>query len=213
MEDLRASNPFAIHVCCHVESVEWPKDCTAPPPELLVLPANATVADLKSEVSKAFQETYLIFQSFQAEQLVLDHKGVTDATRIKDILGSNEIARVRGRCLGDVVRLERYRMERGVDEWRVDCICGTKDDDGERMLSCDTCGVWQHTRCSGISDLDEVPSEFVCGMCESSSGSTGSGSTVSGDSAAFGRCQNEAVSSLTVEEKYRSLTTPVGLTM
>ncbi|XP_029122504.2 PHD finger protein At1g33420 [Elaeis guineensis] len=209
MDDLGASNPFAIHVCCRIEVVDWPKDYTAPPPELLVLPAAATVADLKSEVSKAFQETYLIFQTFQAEQLLVDHKGVNDSTQIKHILGSDESVRVGGRCLGGEDKLERYRMERGMDEWLVDCICGVKDDDGERMLACDMCGVWQHTICSGISDLDEVPSQFVCRECGSSSESAGSGSTISGDTTTLGRCQNVAVSSATIEGKYRSLT-PVG---
>jgi hypothetical protein len=27
--------------------------------------------------------------------------------------------------------------------------CGTQDDDGERMIACDVCGIWMHTRCSG----------------------------------------------------------------
>ncbi|XP_026659538.2 PHD finger protein At1g33420-like [Phoenix dactylifera] len=188
MDDLGASNPFAVRICCRVEVVDRPKDYTAPPPELLVLPTAATVADLKSEVTKAFQETYLIFKNFQAEQVLVDHRGVGDATRIKHILRSNEIVRVRGRCLaGDEDRLEHFRMERGMDEWIVDCICGAKDDDGERMLACDMCGVWQHTRCSGISDLDEeVPAQFVCRLCGSSSKSI-----ISSDSTTFGRCQNQ----------------------
>lgn len=29
----------------------------------------------------------------------------------------------------------------------MDCTCGTIEDDGERMVSCDICEIWQHTRC------------------------------------------------------------------
>ncbi|KAI4378842.1 hypothetical protein MLD38_016269 [Melastoma candidum] len=35
----------------------------------------------------------------------------------------------------------------------------------ERMLACDTCGAWRHTRCSGIHDLEPVPERFVCQRC------------------------------------------------
>ncbi|OIT28422.1 phd finger protein [Nicotiana attenuata] len=53
-------------------------------------------------------------------------------------------------------------MERGVERWTVDCFCGAKDDDGERMLACDVCGVWQHTGCAGIPDLDAIHARFIC---------------------------------------------------
>ena len=36
----------------------------------------------------------------------------------------------------------------------VDCACGAKDDDGERMLACE---VWQHGRCVRIPDNQEMP--------------------------------------------------------
>nr|1WEE_A Chain A, PHD finger family protein [Arabidopsis thaliana] len=61
-------------------------------------------------------------------------------------------------------------MERGVDNWKVDCKCGTKDDDGERMLACDGCGVWHHTRCIGINNADALPSKFLCFRCIELSG-------------------------------------------
>lgn len=43
--------------------------------------------------------------------------------------------------------------------------CGTFDDDGERMVACDACGVWKHTRCCNIPDDDEEPASFVCAAC------------------------------------------------
>jgi len=80
------------------------------------------------------------------------------------LIGSTESVRVQGRCLGKN-GLGKFRMERGTERWTVDCRCGAKDDDGERMLACDVCGVWQHTRCSGIPDSDPVPAKFVCVGC------------------------------------------------
>ena len=45
--------------------------------------------------------------------------------------------------------------------------CGTVDDDGERMMACDVCNVWKHTRCVGIADDQEEPESFVCQDCMS----------------------------------------------
>ncbi|GFY94215.1 RING/FYVE/PHD zinc finger superfamily protein [Actinidia rufa] len=173
---LRAENPLAIHLSCEAEVVlaEQSEDAAAsPPPELIVLPPNATISDLKHEASKAYQEVYLIFRRFQAEEL-LGYGGVDESTQVKLLLGgSTESVRVRGICLGkNGMMMSRFRMERGVEPWTVDCTCGAKDDDGERMLACDVCGVWQHTRCAGIPDLDAVPSRFVCYRCRGSAQAT-----------------------------------------
>ncbi|KAJ4965954.1 hypothetical protein NE237_017803 [Protea cynaroides] len=157
-------NPFAIRLSCMVELMDHPKDYTAPPPELIVLPLNATVADLKVETTKAFQELYVLFRRFQAEEL-LDYGSVDDSTHLKFLVGMSGSVRLRGRCLSKH-GLHRFRMERGVENWTVDCTCGAKDDDGERMLACDTCGVWQHTRCAGIDDFAAVPAKFVCERCD-----------------------------------------------
>ncbi|KAE8689221.1 RING/FYVE/PHD zinc finger superfamily protein isoform 2 [Hibiscus syriacus] len=89
---------------------------------------------------------------------------VEDSTQVKFLLGSTGSVRVRGRCLGKT-GLYKFRVERGMERWMVDCICGAKDDDGERMLACDACGVWQHTRCSGINDSTAVPAKFICYRC------------------------------------------------
>ncbi|MED6110595.1 hypothetical protein PIB30_044515 [Stylosanthes scabra] len=51
------------------------------------------------------------------------------------------------------------------DNWMVRCECGAQDDDGERMVACDICEVWQHTRCCGIDDSETVPPLFVCSSC------------------------------------------------
>ncbi|GJR89363.1 PHD finger protein-like protein [Tanacetum coccineum] len=51
----------------------------------------------------------------------------------------------------------------------VDCLCGACDDDGERMVACDECNVWRHTKCSGIEDDELAPAYFVCSDCDAKS--------------------------------------------
>lgn len=158
------SNPPTIRLSCEVEIVDQLEENVPDlPPEIIVLPSNATVFDLKLEASRAFQDVYLMFRRFHAEEL-LGYSGVDDSTSVKHLIGSTESVRVQGRCLGKN-GLGKFRMERGTERWTVDCRCGAKDDDGERMLACDVCGVWQHTRCSGIPDSDPVPAKFVCVGC------------------------------------------------
>ncbi|KAJ3703900.1 hypothetical protein LUZ61_007605 [Rhynchospora tenuis] len=162
-DDFSISNPFLIQITCNIEAVDLYKDSICPP-EILTLPVTATVSDLKAEAAKAFKETYLIHQNFEADQL-LDCKVASETTQVKLLFGSRGNAFINGRCYGGRRRLGIYRMERGVEKWMVDCVCGAKDDDGERMLACDVCGVWQHTRCSNIKDAENVPEKFVCRKC------------------------------------------------
>ncbi|XP_031400718.1 PHD finger protein At1g33420-like [Punica granatum] len=163
---------FEIAVSCEVELADQAELANAMPPplEIIILPPDATVSDLKLEASRTFQDVYLMFRRFQAEELI-DYSGVDDSTLVKLLLpgGSAEpvVVRVRGRCIGKSGP-GRYRMERGDENWTMDCRCGAKDDDGERMLACDACSVWQHTRCSGIPDSESVPVRFVCCRCRSS---------------------------------------------
>nr|DAD38851.1 TPA_asm: hypothetical protein HUJ06_013173 [Nelumbo nucifera] len=199
------NNPFAIRLSCLVELVDQPKDYTAPPPELIVLPLNATVADLKDEAAKAFQEVYVMFKRFQAEE-VLDYGFVDDSTHVKFLIGVSGLVRVRGRCLGKH-GLNRFRMERGTESWTVDCTCGARDDDGERMLACDTCGVWQHTRCAGIDDFEAVPARFICGRCKSSRKGSSSNVSKSGRN-----CKDETVVTTNPTVEFRNnFTLPFGV--
>ncbi|XP_024961858.1 PHD finger protein At1g33420 [Cynara cardunculus var. scolymus] len=160
------ANPYSLIISCKLEPVEQTEETFVnPPPEHIIVSPNATIYDLKVEASKAFQEVYLILRRFQAEELV-DYRGVDESTQIKLLFGSKiETVGVRGKYVGKG-SLSKFRMERGVETWMLDCRCGAKDDDGERMLACDVCGVWQHTRCAGILDSDVVPLKFVCYKCD-----------------------------------------------
>ncbi|MFQ6645226.1 hypothetical protein Gotur_019401 [Gossypium turneri] len=185
-EKLSSGNEDVICISCELELMDQHKEITpVPPAELVVLPINAIVLDLKIEASKAFQEVYLAFRRFQAEEL-LGYTGVEDSTQVKLLMGSTGSVRVRGRCLGKN-GLSKYRLERGVERWTVDCTCGAKDDDGERMLACDVCGVWQHTRCFGINDSDAVPAKFVCNRCKESLQMTPSVVQCKNESGSFGK--------------------------
>ena len=154
--------PSAITLWCHVELSDA-KDDPSPPPELIILPLNATVAELKSEATSAFQEVYAMYKKFQAEEF-LGYGSIEDTLTVKFLFGTSGSVQIQGKCPAKH-GLNRFRMERGTDTWKVDCPCGAKDDDGERMLACDTCGVWQHTRCAGIDNADAIPSKFVCMRC------------------------------------------------
>ncbi|KAJ7949628.1 PHD finger protein [Quillaja saponaria] len=158
-----ANLPLSIRLWCHVDIEDQSKDEPSPPPELIVLPLNATVADLKTEATKTFQDVYAMYKRFQAEQL-LEYGKIEDSLTLKFLLGTSGSVRIYGKCPAKH-GLNRFRMERGTETWKVDCPCGAKDDDGERMLACDTCSVWQHTRCAGIDNSDGIPMKFVCMRC------------------------------------------------
>ncbi|XP_024031601.1 PHD finger protein At1g33420 isoform X2 [Morus notabilis] len=162
-ETAAVESPQAIHLWCDVQLSDQPKGEPVVPPELIVLPLNANVAGLKSAVTQAFREVYPMFKRFQAEELV-GYGSIDDSITVKFLVGTGGSVRLAGKCAAKH-GLNRFRMERGIESWTVSCSCGAKDDDGERMLACDTCGVWQHIRCVGIANSDEIPAKFVCLKC------------------------------------------------
>ncbi|KAL3683929.1 hypothetical protein R1sor_001951 [Riccia sorocarpa] len=135
-----------------------------PPPELVVLPGNATIGDLKRAAEEAFQDVYLSFERLQV-LAIPKLQGAKDSQRLSTVLN------FRGPlCLLEVVgtgveKNSSARHEAGLEQWVVDCPCGTTDDDGERMGECILCQIWLHTRCIGIRDSEPVPQQFVCNLC------------------------------------------------
>ncbi|CAN6475384.1 unnamed protein product [Victoria cruziana] len=152
-----------ITTLCKVELIDQPEDFISPPPEIINLPKSATLSDLKLEITKAFRDVYISFRQFQVEELP-DFKHIDDSSQLSLHWSSSTTPIIaRGRC--PVNRnFFQFIMERGTESWTVDCQCGAQDDDGEKMLACDVCGVWQHTRCVGIPDFEE-PANFVCKRC------------------------------------------------
>ncbi|OMO57552.1 putative DNA binding protein [Corchorus olitorius] len=82
-EKLSVRNEAVVSLLCHLELVDQPEEVAPnPPAELLVLPLNATVSDVKVEASKAFQDVYLAFRRFQAEELHTRCSGIKDSDAV-----------------------------------------------------------------------------------------------------------------------------------
>lgn len=52
----------------------------------------------------------------------------------------------------------------------IRCVCGATEQDedsGEAWISCETCFVWQHNVCVGVSSYeDEIPENYWCEECK-----------------------------------------------
>ncbi|KAL0908708.1 hypothetical protein M5K25_023214 [Dendrobium thyrsiflorum] len=135
-----------------------------PPPELVVVETHASVGDLRGEAEKAMRESYCMMEGFRLWRV----DGVEGEEWDPVMVGGAESGSV-VMVSGEGADLEcELRYEGGADSWAVGCACGARDDDGERMVACDSCDVWHHTRCIGISDGQPVPPMFLCSSCGSS---------------------------------------------
>ncbi|CAD5316426.1 unnamed protein product [Arabidopsis thaliana] len=126
-----------------------------PPGELVTVPLQATVYDLKQAIEETFRDTYCILSNFVVTE-------IDEVEEDMSLIGSCSALTVRGHGIDLESKL---KCQGGCDTWMVKCICKARDDDGERMISCDVCEVWQHTRCCGIDDSDTLPPLFVCSNC------------------------------------------------
>ncbi|KAJ1825465.1 Histone deacetylase complex subunit, partial [Coemansia sp. RSA 2599] len=54
--------------------------------------------------------------------------------------------------------------EEDEDDGVVRCVCGERND-GELMIQCEICQVWQHTLCMGIRDEAHIPDKYYCEKC------------------------------------------------
>ncbi|CAN8266856.1 unnamed protein product [Cochlearia groenlandica] len=136
-----------------------------PSGELVTVPRNATIRELKSAVEKALRDTYCVMDTFEVTEI--KNKDLVKIDETSGLL-SEESSNVKtefvviGFGLDTVTEL---RYEGGYDDWTVECKCGARDDDGERMVACDDCKVWHHTMCNSIEDDEDVPLVFLCNKC------------------------------------------------
>lgn len=132
-----------------------------PSGEVVVLPLHATIGEVKEAAEKALRDTYYVTEQFE----VMDIDNLETSEDREVIFGAAESGAelfVKGMGMDFETPL---KYQGGVDTWKVRCECGAGDDDGERMVACDICEIWQHTRCCGIDDADNVPPLFVCVAC------------------------------------------------
>ncbi|GAB4835493.1 hypothetical protein Ancab_000402 [Ancistrocladus abbreviatus] len=133
------------------------------PYECLIIRGSMTINELKREVEKCFREMYWGLRSLVIESI------------------ANTTTWENDRVYGQIDEGSELVFEGGIDAnelqgmWEssslngrgcVDCACGAKEDDGERMVPCDICEVWQHTRCLRIPNSEEIPRIFLCSRCE-----------------------------------------------
>ncbi|EIE21728.1 hypothetical protein COCSUDRAFT_47922 [Coccomyxa subellipsoidea C-169] len=132
-----------------------------PPPELLLLSRKATIPQLRKAVAAALRDTYRMFNHIEVEGVEGLEVGDQQRGRLAVVADGTQVT-VHGSGI-DVDPL--WRHAGGVEEWQVACSCGTRDDDGERMIACDGCCEWSHTRCAGFADALPSPDHFLCPRC------------------------------------------------
>ena len=133
-----------------------------PPFECIVFKDNPTIRELKLEVERNFREIYWGLRSFCVESIVnLNAMGSElELGLVED--GSKFLFEGNDGRIGN----NNEGIYESNENRFVDCPCGTKDDDGERMISCDICEVWQHTWCAQIPNSEEIPNIFLCNQCD-----------------------------------------------
>lgn len=143
------------------DEIETELNRPLPPGELVVVPPSITIGQLKVVAQHALRDTYCIMDRFIVTQIG-GLKSIEDKRVLSCAVDSDGHVWVRG-CGLDLSTKLRY--EGGAENGKVDCMCGAKDDDGERMIACDACNVWIHTKCSNIDDDEPAPPLFFCVKC------------------------------------------------
>ncbi|KAK9118157.1 hypothetical protein Scep_016250 [Stephania cephalantha] len=129
----------------------------------IVLPTHATIRELKIEVEKNFREMYWGLKTLVVESIV--DVNAADSDMVFGLVEASSELVLAGRT-ADVETDIEGMYERSKDSGVIDCSCGTKEDDGERMIACDICDVQQHHRCAMVSSNEDVPHIFLCSRCE-----------------------------------------------
>ncbi|RAL48064.1 hypothetical protein DM860_017855 [Cuscuta australis] len=134
------------------------------PGEVVVVPGSITIGELKRVAQSALRDTYCVMERLEVRQ-VGGLRGMEEERAVMGCVGGGAHVWVRGRGL-DLETEMRYQDGGSTTNSTVECICGTREDDGERMVECEGCQVWQHTRCCcGIDDGEDAPAVFLCRDC------------------------------------------------
>lgn len=165
-EIMEKMNDHLMTLTCRVlpsfDELETELTRPLPPGELVVVPPWITIGELRVAAQCALRDTYCIMDRFDVRQIG-GLRGIEDGRVLSCVVEPGAQVWVRG-CGLDLDTKLRY--EGGPGNRTVDCVCGARDDDGERTVTCDGCHVWQHTRCCcGIEDDEPAPSIFLCRKC------------------------------------------------
>ncbi|CAL1405842.1 unnamed protein product [Linum trigynum] len=170
-----------LRLLCRVDAIDAGEQRKPDISEVVVLPPDATMVELKQAVEEALRDSYAMLENVEVIE-VKDMEDVDDDQSLAGEMESGSEIVVRVAVAGGNEVMSRCgssgdgEYEGGAENWRVKCECGARDDDGERMVACDVCEVWQHTRCVGIDDSEKAPPLFVCsGCCVALGGEDGGG--------------------------------------
>jgi hypothetical protein len=155
-----------------------------PPAETLLLPAGATLGSVKQGLRKIYGELYTLPRHFAlppGAPLSGVRVGAVETAPLASMGVSGTLV-LRGAGCASLASDSAAKQQAVVmsgwsstGAWRVKCQCGARDDDGERMISCEVCEVWVHTRCQGIRETEDPPDKFVCEACVKSGADAGDG--------------------------------------
>lgn len=163
-QEINQFMPLECQVLPSFDELETELTRPLSPGEVIVVPPSITIEELKGFAQSAFRDTYCIMDKFVVNQIG-GLRGIEDDKVLSCTMKPNAHVWIRGSGLDLETKL---RYEDGPYKMTVDCICGARFDDGEMMILCDGCQVWQHGRCNGIDDDDEAaPSVFQCAACSS----------------------------------------------
>jgi PHD-finger len=157
------ANHDYIYLNCTVHVRNGGKDLVVkqlPCSEFVIVSNNATIHELKLEVQRCFKEIYMGLNNFVPKSIV-GFEGL-DSFLVYDSFSSKDSVLIEG----TIEQTDANGIFEGANDIVVKCLCGAREEDGERLICCDICEVWQHTRCVGVSETDEVPHVFLCNRCE-----------------------------------------------
>ena len=163
----------------------------APPPLVVSIPRGSSLADLKVEAQRALREVYSVFRSFTISGLKGNLGKLSDEIEVSPSM-SQQLFTFLGNWItvhtktcsskgnegssplslslssspsSPLSSSTQHTFHNNLESWEVRCFCGTTDDDGERMVECEKCKGWYHTRCEGIPDTKAGPDKFSCSRC------------------------------------------------
>lgn len=160
---IEAANHDYVTLSCTVRVRNGGKDPVMeqlPCYENVIFSNNVTIGELKLEVQRCFREIYMGLSNFVAKSIV-GFEGLDSFFVYGSISSKNSVV-----IEGTIEQTDVNGIFEGVNDIVVKCICGAREEDGERLICCDICEVSQHTRCVGVSDTDEIPHVFLCNQCE-----------------------------------------------